>query len=267
MTYSDALKALSEAGFSNITANVADSADGTQWVVVKQNVSPGKSILASDRIELTCALRCKVYIDVHSEANLFFSTYDIIVSLDGKELGAIPNGKHFTYLAEILSGNHTLVFCKANSTEPKYTKTITVSGDTSYSCDLGHGGSSIDPNNENIGNSVEGSELEVVNVEGMVLSEAMAKLSSIGFSNVREEPYNRIWNKDNWIVKSQSIAAGTIADKNDFIQLDCTSLDDYFSTTYVGKNVAVIQELASASGFVMATLPPCNPSAHYIFDW
>lgn len=249
MTYPEAANALLSTGFTNITTNVDSNTDESQWVVIKQSVNAGKFIRPGDKIELTCALKCKLYIDVHSEANLMFSTYDITVSLDGTEIGSISNGKGFTYLADILSGDHSLVFCKAGSSSPKCTKKITVTGDMTYSCDLGHSGSSIDIKNEKTDSSISGATLEVVDVTGMVLSEAMAKLSEIGFSNVREEPYGSIWDKDNWIVTAQGIVEGTVADKNDFIQLDCISLDDYFSNTYVGKNVSEIQELAAASGF------------------
>ena len=118
-----------------------------------------------------------------------------------------------------------------------------------YSCDLAHSGSSIDIKNENIQDNINGAALEVIDVTGMVLSEAMTKLNEIGFSNLREEPYSDIWDKDNWIVTAQGIAAGTTADKNDFIQLDCIKLDEYFSRTYVGKSLSEVQELAAASGF------------------
>ena len=249
MSYPEAVEALKAAGFSNVTSNIEPNTDESQWVVVKQSVDPGKKIRPGDKIELTCAMRCKLYIDVHSEANLMFSTYDITVSLDGTELGSIPNGKNFTLLADILSGDHTLVFCKAGSSSPKATKTISIANDVTYSCDLAHSGSSIDIKNENIQDNINGAALEVIDVTGMVLSEAMTKLNEIGFSNLREEPYSDIWDKDNWIVTAQGIAAGTTADKNDFIQLDCIKLDEYFSRTYVGKSLSEVQELAAASGF------------------
>ncbi len=251
MTCSEAMEALQSAGFTNVTTNVDSDAIETQWIVVKQSVNAGKTIRPSDRIELICAMRCKLYLDLHSEGNLMFSTYDISVTLDGAEVGSIPNGKNFTFLADVLGGDHTLEFCKTGSTSPKATKNIKISNDMTYSCDLGHDSSSIDIKNENIQSNVNGASLEVVDVTGMVLSEAMAKLKEIGFSNLREEPYSDIWDKDNWIVTAQGIQSETIADKNDFIQLDCISLDDYFNNTYVGRNVNGIQELAEISGFVI----------------
>lgn len=193
----------------------------------------------------------KLYIDITSEDNLMFSTYAITITLDGTEIGSVANGKVFTYMAEVLVGEHSLIFCKAGSTSPQCTKKISISDDMTYACVLSHSSSAIEIKKERIEDNVGGATLEVVDVTGMVLSEAFSKLSSIGFSNLREEPYSSIWNKKNWIVTAQGIAPGTIVDKNEFIRLDCISLDDYFSNAYVGKQVNEIQELAAASGFAL----------------
>ena len=249
MAYPAALNVLQSAGFTNITSNIEPGTDESLWVVTEQSVNPGKTIKAGDKIQLTCARRCNLYIDVKSEANLMFSTYDIAINLDGIEIGTVANGKGFTYLKEVVSGEHTLVFSKSGSSSPKITKKFLVPGDMTFSCELAHSSSSIDIKNESKTDNVGGASLEVIDVTGMVLSEAMSKLSSIGFSNVREEPYGSIWNRNNWLVVTQGLSAGSIVDKNEFFQLDCISLDDYFSKTYVGKTVNEIQALANASGF------------------
>lgn len=249
MAYPAAINVLQSAGFTNITSNIEPGTDESQWVVTEQSVSAGKTIKSGDKIQLTCARRCNLYIDVRSEANLILSTYDIAINLDGIEIGTVANGKGFTYLKEVVSGEHTLVFNKSGSSSPKVTKKFLVSGDMTFSCELAHSGSSIEIKNESRVDNVGGASLEVIDVTGMVLSEAMSKLSGLGFSNVREEPYGSIWDKDNWIVVTQGLSAGSVVDKNEFLQLDCISLDDYFSKTYVGKNVNEIQALANASGF------------------
>ncbi len=251
MTYPAAQNTLRSAGFTNIASNIEPGADESQWVVTKQSASAGRTVKAGDKIQLTCALRCCLYIDVKSEANLMFNTYDIAVNLDGIEIGTVSNGKVFTYLEEILSGEHTLTFSKSGSSSPNATKKFTVTGDMTFSCELAHGSSSIEIKNETRAANIGGASLGVTDVTGMVLSEAMSTLSRTGFSNVREEPYGSIWNRDNWIVVSQSLSAGSVVDKNEFFRLDCISLDDYFSKTYVGKNVNEIQALANASGFTL----------------
>ncbi len=251
MDYPTAVKALNDAGFSNIVSNISSDADESLWVVTSQSKQAGKKLLPDTKIELECAMKCSLYLDISSEGNLLFSTYDISISLDGTEIGTVANGKEFTYLAPILSGDHELVFCKAGNTSPKGTKTLSVSGDMTYTCTLSHDHSSIGLKNESTESNVGMASLEAVDVTGMVLSDAMKTLEDIGFSNLREEPNSKIWDKNNWIVVSQGISAGTVVDKNEYFQLDCISLDDYFSQTYVGRDAAEIQELAEQSGFTI----------------
>lgn len=249
MTYPDAISSLQAAGFTNIASNVDSGEDGTRWIVNKQSVESGKKLRPEDKIELTCVKQCKLYIDVSSEYNLIFGVYSIKIFLDDIEIGVVSNGGEFTYLADVFDGAHKLVFCKVESTSPQKTKTITVSDDMTYSCYLEHSGSSITVTKESTVDNIDGASLEVADVTGMVLSEARSVLRDIGFSNIREEPYSDIWNRSNWIVTAQGIAPGTTVDKNERIQLDCISLDDYFRETYVGKNVNEIQALASKFGF------------------
>jgi len=150
MTYTEAVNALNSAGFTNVNANADQIADGSQWIVVDQSVREGKRIHPDDEIELTCGTHCKLYIELHSEGNIFFSKYDITVTLDGTEIGYVENGKEFAYSSDILSGEHTLDFCKSGDPNPRCTKKISVSGDTTYKCDLGHSANSIDIKNEKI---------------------------------------------------------------------------------------------------------------------
>ena len=249
MAYPAALNVLRDAGFTNISSNVEPNTDESIWYVTDQSVKAGKRIKAGEKIDLTCGRRVNLYIDVKSEYNIILATYDISITLDDIEIGTVANGKEFTCLKEVVTGEHTLVFCKSGSTSPKATKKFLVSSDMTYACELAHSGSSIEIKNESRSDNVGGASLEVVDVTGMVLSDANAKLKTIGFSNVRAEPNSNIWNSKNWIVVSQGLSPGSIVDKNEFFQLDCVSLDDYFSNAFVGKNVNEIQELAAESGF------------------
>lgn len=248
MTYLDALNVLQNAGFTNIRSNVKPETDKTLWVVTGQSVTPGNKIHAGDRISLVCGMQCKFYLDIASDINVFFNTYDIDISFDGKEIGSVSNGKEFTCLMDSLTGTHDLVFCKSGSTSPKASKTITLDGDTTYSCVLLHDSESISIKDAKTESGVANASLEVVDVTGMILADAMDTLTEIGFTNLREEPYGSIWDKENWIVTEQGLAAGTIADKREYIQLDCISLDDYFKNTYVGKNISEIEKLAKEKG-------------------
>lgn len=259
MTYPEALKALKKEGFTNVSSNVDQNAEESLWIVTKQSISEGKEIRAGEEIMLTCAVKCKLYIDVHSEFNLLFGVYDITITLDGSEIGTVANGENFSYLAEVLSGEHTILFCKSGNSSPKANRTISVKGDLTYACTLDHSNSSINIKNETREENVDKSSLEVVDVTGMVLSEAISKLKEAGFTNVRGEPYGDIRNKENWIVISQGIEAGTTADKNEFFQLDCISTEDYFNNSFTGKALNEIQELAELGGF---SLKYCDESGN-----
>ena len=190
-----------------------------------------------------------LYLDIASETNLFYNTYDITISLDGKELGSVSNGKNFTYLAEVRKGSHELSFCQTGKSSPKGTKTITVSNDMTYSCELSHDGFSIKIKNESFADNIDGSSLAVIDVTGIPLDEAKANLEKIGFTNIREEPYSDIWERGNWIVVSQDIAPGTCIDKNDRIQLNCVKGSDYFDKDYMGKNISECQLLAEGQWY------------------
>ena len=185
-----------------------------------------------------------LYLDISSDNHLFLNTYDIAISLDGEELGSVSDGERFTYLAEVSKGDHELLFCKSGSSSPKATKTLTVSNDMTYSCDLSHESFSIKIKNENTLDNIDGSNLEVIDITGIPLSVALDKLKAIGFTNVREEPYGEIWEKANWIVSKQSVAPGSHIDKNDQIQLDCISGNDYFNSMFSGKNIRECEKLA-----------------------
>lgn len=143
MAYPDAVSTLENLGFTSIVSNVDANSDQNLWIVIGQSAKEGQTIRAEDKIELTCATKCNLYLDISSDLNLIFSTYDITISLDGTEIGSVSNGKVFTYLVELLSGEHEVVFCKSGNATPKSTRKFSVSGDMTYSCDLSHNSSSI----------------------------------------------------------------------------------------------------------------------------
>ena len=190
-----------------------------------------------------------LYLDITSKNNLILSTYDITISLDGKELGSVSDGKEFTYLVEVEKGEHELLFCKSGKSSPKATKKITVSNDMTYSCVLSHESLSIKIKDEKMVDNIDGSELEVVDVTGIPLTDALEKLNAIGFTNIREEPYSDIWEKANWIVSTQNVAPGSHIDKNEFIQLNCINGSDYFDPIFIGKNIYECQEIAKGAWY------------------
>ncbi|MBQ3968635.1 MAG: PASTA domain-containing protein [Lachnospiraceae bacterium] len=184
---------------------------------------------------------------IHSEDNLFFSTYDIAISVDGKELGTVANGETFSDSIDVSGGEHTLVFNKSGDAGLKSERTITVSESTTYYCDLKHESDTISIRNESI-ETVANSSFEVPDVTGITLEEAENKLKSIGFINISAEPADEIEVHKNWLVSSQSVAAGSTLIKYENITLECIHLDEYFQNIYKGKNINEVLELASQYG-------------------
>ena len=211
----------------------------------------GVGLASRNRGSSATVTKCSLYLDIASENNLFFSTYDITISLDGEQIGSVADGKEFTYLTDVSRGMHTLTFCKSGSTSPRKTKSITVSNDMTYYCKLSHSSTSISIKDENIEDNIVGSALEVLDVTGIPLDEAMNALENAGFTNFREEPYGSIWEKGNWIVASQSVSAGSVVDKNEYIQLNCVRGDEYFDNDFVGKNIIECQKQADGAWYTL----------------
>ncbi len=247
MEYPDAVKALSDAGFTNITSDVQSPADDERWIVVNQSVAAGEEVLAEENIILSCVKRCYLYLDITSENNLVFSKYSITVSLDGTTIGTVDNGGVITYLADVDCGEHNLSFCRSDTSVPNQSKTLTVQKDTTYSCKLSHGGGYIEIKNEDIQFNIDKASLEVIDVIDIPLSDAKSKLKSNGFTNIITDPAD-IAGESSWIVTSQSIAPGTCIDKNESILLGCVSGNDYFAY-YIGKNPNECDKMAEGSWY------------------
>lgn len=247
MEYPDAVKALTDAGFTNISSNVQSPAGDERWVVVSQSVLAGEEIVPDDNIVLECVRRCYLYLDITSDSNLLFNKYSITVSLDGMTLGTVDNGGVITYLADVDCGEHTISFCKSDQSSLNQSKILSVLEDTTYTCKLTHSASSIGIINENIQNNIDKSSLEVIDVTDIPLTDAKNKLKGMGFTNISTDP-NGIAVESSWIVTSQSVDPGVCIDKNASIQLGCVKGDDYFSD-YIGKNPNECDKMAEGKWY------------------
>lgn len=249
LTLDEAKKTLSDAGITNVSSNYENSDFAPERIiVVEQSKKAYSKISQSETLVLTCKILYEAYLDLESEANLLLNRYDMDIELDGTKIGVVSNGAHFTKLVSVLEGEHKLVFHKSGSSSPSVSCKFTVSGPLTFKAVIAHGGS-IELKESSIVGGIVGSSLEVPSVEGMVLSQATAKLKEIGFVNVRYEPNGDIWNTDNWLVTAQSVPAGTTLDKNERIALDCVKIEAYVTEAFTGKTVSEAIALASSGGF------------------
>ena len=107
----------------------------------------------------------KLYLDIISDKNALFNKCAINILIDGEEIGSVDNGEEFTYMAEVVRGEHKIEFCKEGKSKPNTEKTISVTEDTLYSCSLKHDGFAIKINNETIDKYVSGTDSGTVSTE------------------------------------------------------------------------------------------------------
>ena len=246
----EAIALLNEAGFMNVTTNVDKLGDWDpdRLFVEAQSEAPGTSVNVENEVVLSCKKICKLYIDVSSDANLFFDTYDMDIYLDEDSVGTVSNGENITKLVEVVEGTHVIKAVNSGNDSVNASKSIEVDSDVTFSAEIAHGGS-IQFNNVNLVADISGSALEVIDVQGMVLSDAMAKLEEIGFINVHFEPHGDIWDRSNWTVISQSVEAGTKTDKNTSIVLDCKKTASYVDEQFIGLTANQEKKKAEELGF------------------
>lgn len=248
-TLTDARSTLSDAGFGLVVSNYDGAEIAPERILVSaQSPDAGSSADPEKAVTLSCLKKCLVYLDLTSDFNLFLSTYDLEIYFDEQKIGTIPNGEKFSLLIDTLEGNHTLYAYKAGDNNISASQKIDIAKDVTFSSRIIHGGS-ITFSDIATADGVALASLQVPDVTGMVLEEAKSALSAQGFGNVKEEPYGEIWNTANWLVVDQGIAPGSVVNSNEFLQLDCISLDDYFNTAYSGKTLLEVQELAAGNGF------------------
>ena len=233
-------------------SNIEIIKDDPEWpdnryVVTEQSVASGTEVRLGEKVTLSCSKKCDLYLDLTSASNLFLDTYDIDIYLNDELLGSVANGETFTKRVSVLEGNHEVIACKSGNNSVSAIKKIKVDNDITFKSKLTHG-SSISFDDASTTNGIVGAEITMIDVKGHILQDALTELSNIGFINVREEPFSDIWDKNNWIVVSQSVMPDAVIDKNEKIQLDCIKLDNYFKDNYVGKNLDEVQALADNSG-------------------
>ena len=76
--------------------------------------------------------RLKVYIEF--KKNALFSVYDVDMYLDDIFIATLPHGKDYNGTWMVSEGKHLLVFYEAGGKTKKGTYTLTVEGDTAFSC-------------------------------------------------------------------------------------------------------------------------------------
>ena len=89
----------------------------------------------------------KLYLNVKSDPNLFLSTYDIEITVNGNEVGTVANGKDFMKEVTVKEGDVRIGFKKVGDSDVSGSKLLTVKDDTTFECHLKSKGSEIEVKN------------------------------------------------------------------------------------------------------------------------
>ena len=195
------------------------------------------------------------YIDLHSDDNLFFSTYDMDIFLDGDEIGTVADGEYFSKLIVVSKGKHTLSICKSGDHSLRAEKDLTINGPTTFSATVSHTSTSISFKKSKVTDNVDGFRIVMIDTVGMILSDAESQLKDAGFNNIVANAEETISDPKSWVVLVQNIETGTTAGRNDLIELKCINIDNidqYYENLFSGKSLSEAQKIASEQGFTLS---------------
>lgn len=251
VSLTDALQTLSDKHFvyiDYVSNNDELILDTNDWVVETQNHSEGEYIDKTDTIELVCKkVYYQCYVDLTFDKNIVMAKYGLDMYLDDEKICNIPHGEVCTYLAKVKEGKHTLTFYKESDKSVYKSQEFEVSTDTTFKANLHTNDTTVEVNEYQLLNSIEGASIEVSDVYGMLLTDALKTLSDAGFINVTTQSNGSIWDKSGWTVTAQSVSAGSSVDKNTEIVLTCVKNVDYMTDVYLAKYVPEVEEIKDAN--------------------
>ena len=85
---------------------------------------------------------------IELEKNLIFSKYNVVILLDGNQLGILEQGQSFRRSVLVEEGPHILAFCKEKDPTLKSVTQFYISYDSSYECTLASKWNTIEINDE-----------------------------------------------------------------------------------------------------------------------
>ena len=183
-------------------------------------------LLISNAYVAYAAKTYKVYFDLTSDDNLVFSTYDMNVYVDDEYIGTLQDGKHMTALVELEKGKHVLEVTQDGKQKNHDSEKFKIDDETTVSALIKHGNNDIDIKKFKTNKGLIGAALKVPNVTGKVLKDGLKKLEKDGFVNIDTSPSLAGIDSENWIIENQSVNPGEIVDKNEYIELKCSQIEE-----------------------------------------
>lgn len=202
-------------------------------------------------LRVIAANNCDLYIDVKLEENLLFSRYDVDVYLDGEMIATASQGKYATKLVEVKSGKHTLSFMKAGEKVVLAEKTESIDADSTFKCTIKTKNNKIKISNWDVVNGCAGASIQLMDLTGLRLDEALSKLKDVGFVNFEylTSSGQSASTKTDWTVVNQNLIANRTYDKNEYIKLTLQDTQTYFADTFKTQNYNEVNAKVNALGY------------------
>lgn len=207
MTLDTAILKLSSCGFSNIRKEAnADIWMMSNWIVESQSVEAGTSVDKN-----TCiTLKCIKVLDYLTDTYLGLS----VSEAEKKAIEKNNNIRFIKYLSDVDFSNEVTGWDENKKGLWKVKQASSESSNLLLYV-------------------VYSGNVEMPNLVGKKLSDALASMRSLEFSGVKAEAIDGslIWDENNWVVKSQSVSAGAKVNADGTITLSVEKPEQQLSTT------------------------------------
>ncbi len=186
------------------------------------------------------AEKCKLYLDIEFEGNLFFDKYDVDLYFDDQEMDTLPHGKYYTKLLDTTTGSHTVKFVSSKDSTITGSVLLNLEKDATFKCKLIAWSTKIEVSNQELKDSLSGTSIKMPDVSYQFLPEALKTLAACEYTNISCDSTddNIITMESNWMVVAQNIEAGQKIDKNEPIKLTCKKISKYLEESFLNLNVA-----------------------------
>lgn len=247
MDYIDIAKMFSEAGFTNVEAEVIfDSDPDTMNADFRNEVSieyasnfmQGDTYPFNTAVKVVCHLPYAKYdVDIHIDfiGNLMFSKYDVDYLMEGIVDDTLSHGQDKDLSLRLKEGNYTLTFSEKGSSSNITDLTIDVSDDMEASYRLYCESGNIRVETLYVENKHAAGEGQVMvpdsasNLKYINYQETVEKLRQAGFTNIKTEAvYDIVWG----FTAEGTVASITIGEVSDFNRGDVFEKDTPVVVTY-----------------------------------
>lgn len=165
----------------------------------------------------------KLYLDFSINANDELAAHKIDICVDNQEAVTVSEDPFLTYLCDVEEGQHVVNFLLDGENIPSASQEIDVNDNFCLKAVIGYQDDEFTIGDIETSNSIADAMISYEDMSGLSLTEALSKLESQHFVNVKYNSDNEssIVNCEDWEVVSQSVSPGTVLDKTAPIELTC----------------------------------------------